>query len=209
MSSATLPPPAALLDDPEELSKYLKTKIRTIPDFPRPGADFWDVSTLLLDYEAFQVTIDAFAKRYKDERITHVVSVESRGFMFGAPVALALKCAFVPVRRARKLPGHIIGIDYTSGYYHGRYEVHDDAIPRGSRVIIIDDLVATGNTLLVTCQLMKQLGAEVVECGCVVSSVSRVRVRDALPASNDLVVLVAQLGCDTDPLPSTRAQGES
>ncbi|CAK4667708.1 unnamed protein product [Aphanomyces euteiches] len=151
----------SLLDDPDELSKYLKTKIRTIPDFPKPGTDFWDVSTLLLDHEAFQITIDAFTKRYKDQNITHVVSCESRG-------------AFVPVRRARKLPGHTIGLDYTSGYYHGRFEVHDDAIPPGSRVVIIDDLVASGNTLLVTCQLMKQLGAEVVECGCVVSSVSRV-----------------------------------
>ncbi|CAK4079598.1 unnamed protein product [Aphanomyces euteiches] len=164
----------SLLDDPDELSKYLKTKIRTIPDFPKPGTDFWDVSTLLLDHEAFQITIDAFTKRYKDQNITHVVSCESRGFIFGAPLALAMKCAFVPVRRARKLPGHTIGLDYTSGYYHGRFEVHDDAIPPGSRVVIVDDLVASGNTLLVTCQLMKQLGAEVVECGCVVSSVSRV-----------------------------------
>ncbi|EQC39206.1 adenine phosphoribosyltransferase [Saprolegnia diclina VS20] len=169
---------AALLADPEALSNYLKTKIRTIPDFPKPGSDFWDVTTLVLDPEAFQITIDAFLQRYKDKGITHVVSCESRGFIFGAPLALALKCAFVPVRRARKLPGHVIGIDYTSGFYHGRFEVHDDAIPKGSRVILIDDLVATGNTLLVTCQLMQQLGAEVVECGCVVSS-SKVHKQDA------------------------------
>ncbi|KDO35643.1 hypothetical protein SPRG_00486 [Saprolegnia parasitica CBS 223.65] len=169
---------AALLADPEALSNYLKTKIRTIPDFPKPGSDFWDVTTLVLDPEAFQITIDAFLQRYKDKGITHVVSCESRGFIFGAPLALALKCAFVPVRRARKLPGHVIGIDYTSGFYHGRFEVHDDAIPKGSRVVLIDDLVATGNTLLVTCQLMQQLGAEVVECGCVVSS-SKVHKQDA------------------------------
>ncbi|OQR98798.1 adenine phosphoribosyltransferase [Achlya hypogyna] len=185
----------ALLEDPEALSNYLKTKIRTIPDFPKPGSDFWDVTTLVLDPEAFQITIDAFVRRYKDKGITHIVSCESRGFIFGAPLALALKCAFVPVRRARKLPGHVIGIDYTSGFYHGRFEVHDESIPHGSRVVLIDDLVATvrtlimsrvtyfepcfqGNTLLVTCQLMQQLGAEVVECGCVVSS-SKVHKQEA------------------------------
>ncbi|OQS05654.1 GDP-mannose 4,6 dehydratase [Thraustotheca clavata] len=156
--------------DTETLSQYLKSKIRTIPDFPKPGSDFWDVTTLLLDPEAFQITINAFVERYKDKNITHIVSCESRGFIFGSPLALALKCAFVPVRRARKLPGHVIGIDYTSGFYHGRFEVHDDGIPPGSRVVVIDDLVATGNTLLVTCQLMQQLGAQVIECGCVVSS---------------------------------------
>ncbi|TMW56601.1 hypothetical protein Poli38472_006611 [Pythium oligandrum] len=159
------------LANEQELATYLREKIRTIPNFPKPGVNFADVTTLLLDPEAFQVAINALKKRYEGMGITHVVSCESRGFIFGAPLALALQVGFVPVRRARRLPGHTVGVDYTSGFYTGRMEMHDDAIPKGSRVVIIDDLVATGNTLQVTCELIQQVGAEVVECGCIINSI--------------------------------------
>lgn len=121
-----------------------------------------------MDPAGFQATIDAFARRYENMEITHVVSCESRGFIFGAPLAMALKCAFVPVRRARRLPGATIGVDYKSGFTTSRLEVHADAIPEGSRVVIIDDMVSTGQTLQVIAQLMQQLQANVIECGCVV-----------------------------------------
>ncbi|ETM47583.1 adenine phosphoribosyltransferase [Phytophthora nicotianae P10297] len=162
-------PPADLTNE-EEVSAYIKEKIRVYSNFPKPGADFSDVTSLLLDPIAFQVAIDALKLRYEDKGITHVVSTESRGFIFGAPLALALEAAFVPVRRTRRLPGDVVGVDYVSGYYSGRMEVHQDAIPNGGRVVIIDDLVASGKTLRVTVELVEKLGGEVVECGCVINS---------------------------------------
>ncbi|KAF4321702.1 hypothetical protein BBO99_00001682 [Phytophthora kernoviae] len=154
----------------KDVSTYIKQKIRVFNNFPKPGAVFSDVTSLLQDPEAFQLVIDALKIRYADQKITHVVSCESRGFIFGAPLALALQASFVPVRRARRLPGDVVGVDYMSGFYTGRLEIHQDAIPSGGRVVIIDDLVASGNTLKVTCELVQQLGGQVVECGCVIDS---------------------------------------
>ncbi|KAG1711170.1 hypothetical protein DVH05_013886 [Phytophthora capsici] len=162
-------PPADLTNE-EEVSAYIKAKIRVYNNFPKPGADFSDVTSLLLDPVAFQVAIDALKLRYVDKGITHVVSTESRGFIFGAPLALALQAAFVPVRRARRLPGDVVGVDYVSGFYRGRMEIHEDAITNGGRVVIIDDLVASGKTLKLTVELVEKLGGEVVECGCVINS---------------------------------------
>ena len=106
-----------------------------------------DVTTLLLNPDGFQATIDAFARRYALQNISHVVACESRGFIFGAPLALALKCSFVPIRRARRLPGPIVGIDYKSGFTAQRLELHTDAIPPHSRVLILDDMVSTVNSI--------------------------------------------------------------
>lgn len=146
-------PPAASSDaapvdvaNEQQVALFLRSRIRVFPNFPRPGLDFSDVTTLLLDPAAFQLAIDALRHRYAGRGITHVVSCESRGFIFGAPLALALQVAFVPVRRARRLPGNTVGVDYTSGFYTGRMEIHDDAIPKGARVVVIDDLVATVST---------------------------------------------------------------
>ncbi|KAG6610240.1 Adenine phosphoribosyltransferase [Phytophthora cinnamomi] len=165
---ATRPP--ADLSNEEEVSAYIKQKIRVFSNFPKPGADFSDVTSLLLDPVAFQAAIEALRLRYAHQQITHVVSCESRGFIFGAPLALALQAAFVPVRRARRLPGDVVGVDYVSGFYTGRMEIHQDAITEGGRVVIIDDLVASGNTLKVTVELVEKLGGKVVECGCVINS---------------------------------------
>jgi adenine phosphoribosyltransferase len=135
----------------EQVAVYLKEKIRVFPNFPKPGLDFSDVTTLLLDPIAFQIAIDALKHRYIERSITHIVSCESRGFIFGAPLALALKVPFVPVRRARRLPGNTVGVDYTSGFYTGRLEIHDDAIEKGARVVIVDDLVATVSFYIMYC----------------------------------------------------------
>lgn len=149
------------LANAQQIATYLRSKIRVFPNFPRPGLDFSDVTTLLLDPTAFQVAIDALKHRYEGQRVTHVVSCESRGFIFGAPLALALQVAFVPVRRARRLPGNTVGVDYTSGFYTGRMEIHDDAIHKGARVVIIDDLVATVRSIelfvLILCMRTKVL----------------------------------------------------
>ncbi|RLN96824.1 hypothetical protein BBJ28_00018481 [Nothophytophthora sp. Chile5] len=135
----------------EEVAAYLKQKIRVFSNFPKPGADFSDVTALLLDPVAFQLAIDALKLRYADQRITHVVSCEARGFIFGAPLALALQVAFVPVRRARRLPGDTVGVDYVSGFCTGRLEIHKDAISSGGRVVIIDDLVASQKRIQTNC----------------------------------------------------------
>uniref|UniRef100_A0AAV1V675 adenine phosphoribosyltransferase n=1 Tax=Peronospora matthiolae TaxID=2874970 RepID=A0AAV1V675_9STRA len=161
--------PVDLAND-EAVSAYIKQKIRVFRNFPNPGANFSDVTSLLLDPVAFQVVIDALKRRYINQRITHVVSCESRGFIFGAPLALALQVAFVPVRRARRLPGDVVGVDYVSGFHTGRMEIHQDAITSGDRVVIVDDLVASGKTLKITVELVEQLGGHVVECGCVIDS---------------------------------------
>ncbi|CEG49370.1 adenine phosphoribosyltransferase [Plasmopara halstedii] len=163
-------PPTDMTNE-EEVSAYIKERICVYNNFPKPGANFSDVTSLLLDPIAFQVAIDALKMRYVDLGITHVVSTESRGFIFGAPLALALQAAFVPVRRARRLPGDVIGVDYVSGYFSGRMEIHCDAIPNGGRVVIIDDLVASGKTLKVTMELVEKLGGVVVECGCVIKTI--------------------------------------
>lgn len=167
--------------DEAQVSAYIKHKIRVFSDFPKPGAKFSDVTSLLQDPAAFQLVIDALAVRYAEQGITHVVSCESRGFIFGAPLALALQAAFVPVRRARRLPGDVVGVDYVSGFHSGRLEIHRDAIPSGGRVVIIDDLVASGNTLKVTCELVEQLGGEVVECGCVINSLRKTNSLQNIP----------------------------
>ncbi|DBA00029.1 TPA: hypothetical protein N0F65_002032 [Lagenidium giganteum] len=170
MTAETTTTPVDVTNE-EAVTAYLREKIRVFNNFPKPGVHFSDVTTLLLDPVAFQVSIDALKHRYASQNITHVVSCESRGFFFGPPLALALKLPFVPIRRARRLPGSTVGVDYTSGFYTGRLEMHDDAVPKGARVVVIDDLVATGNTLKVTCSLIQQVGAEVVECGCVINSI--------------------------------------
>lgn len=136
------PPPVDVANE-QQVASFLRSRIRVFPNFPRPGVDFSDVTTLLLDPVAFQLAIDALRHRYTGRSVTHVVSCESRGFIFGAPLALALQVAFVPVRRARRLPGNTVGVDYTSGFYTGRMEIHEDAIQKGGRVVVIDDLVAT------------------------------------------------------------------
>ena len=102
-----------------------------------------DITTLLSDADGFQATIHAFARRYRPLRLTHIASCESRGFLFGAPLAIALNCGFVPIRRARRLPGPTLGVDYRAGFKMARLEVHQHALPPGSRVVIIDDIIST------------------------------------------------------------------
>ncbi len=117
----------------------LKLKIRTIPDFPKPGIQFRDITTLLADPQAFNDVVERFVKRYQDEQIDLVVGIESRGFIIGAPLALRLGKGFIPVRKEGKLPGPTHGVEYDLEYGTDRVEVHQDAIPPGSRVLMVDD----------------------------------------------------------------------
>ena len=140
----------------------LKQKIRTIPDFPEPGILFRDITTLLSDAEALNEMIERFTEHYRDEKIDLVVGVESRGFIVGAPLAIRLGKGFVPIRKAGKLPGPTHGVDYELEYGKDRVEVHQDAIPEGSRVLLVDDLIATGGTIQGSAKLIKMVGGVIV-----------------------------------------------
>ena len=140
----------------------LKQKIRTIPDFPEPGILFRDITTLLSDAEALNETIERFAEHYKNEKIDVVVGVESRGFIIGTPLAIRMGLGFIPIRKAGKLPGPTHGVDYDLEYGKDRVEVHQDAIPEGSRVLLVDDLIATGGTIEGSARLVKKVGGVIV-----------------------------------------------
>ena len=140
----------------------LKLKIRTIPDYPKPGIQFRDITTLLADPQAFNNVMDRFVKRYQDEQIDLVVGIESRGFILGAPLALRLGKGFIPVRKEGKLPGPTYGVDYDLEYGTDRVEVHKDAIPPGSKVLMVDDLLATGGTIGGSSRLIEKAGGIIV-----------------------------------------------
>jgi adenine phosphoribosyltransferase len=136
--------------------------IRAIPDFPIPGILFRDITPLLKDAAGFKSAIDLFIEKFKDDRIDYVVAIEARGYMFGAPLAYALGAGFVPVRKPGKLPGTKHVESYALEYGTNSLEIHDDAIPAGKRVIVVDDLLATGGTAAATGRLLAKLGAELV-----------------------------------------------
>jgi len=139
----------------------LKTKIRHVPDFPKSGILFYDVTTLLRDAEGFKLAIDALATPHVGKGIDLVVGVESRGFILGAAVADRLGAGFVPVRKVGKLPGRTIRATYELEYGTDSLEMHDDAITAGQRVLIVDDLLATGGTAKATVDLVTQGGGSV------------------------------------------------
>ena len=140
----------------------LKLKIRTIPNFPIPGIQFRDITTLIADPDAFNDVIERFVNHYQDEQIDLVVGIEARGFIIGAPLALRLGKGFIPIRKEGKLPGPTHGLDYELEYGSDRVEVHQDAIPVGSRVLMVDDLLATGVTMGVSSRLIEQVGGIIV-----------------------------------------------
>lgn len=149
-------------------SMSIQAKIRTIPDFPKPGIMFRDVTTLFKDPTGFGELIDVLAKRYVGARIDTVVGIESRGFIVGAPLAVRLGCGFVPLRKPGKLPAATWAQPYELEYGTDELHVHIDAIAEGERVLLIDDLLATGGTMLAGVALMRRAGAEIVECTFVV-----------------------------------------
>ena len=139
----------------------LRALIREVPDFPKPGILFYDITTLLRDPAAFHEVIDRMADAVKDERIETVVGMESRGFIFAAPLADRLGAGFVPVRKLGKLPAETIEVEYDLEYGTATLEIHRDAISAGQRVLIVDDLLATGGTVLGTIELVRRLGGEI------------------------------------------------
>ena len=139
----------------------LKSKIRHVPDFPKPGILFYDITTLLQDPDGLRAAIDSLALPFRDQGIDIVVGIESRGFIFGAAVADRISAGFTPVRKPGKLPSRTVRATYALEYGTDSLEMHDDAIRGGQRVLIVDDLLATGGTAGATTELVKRLGGEV------------------------------------------------
>lgn len=140
----------------------LKEKIRVIDGFPKEGISFKDITTLVADGEAFKESIDRIAEHLKDKNVDVILGPEARGFIFGVPVAYALGVGFVPVRKKGKLPGETVSVDYALEYGVDVLQIHKDAIKKGQRVAIVDDLLATGGTIEAVAKLVEQVGGEVV-----------------------------------------------
>ena len=143
-------------------TQQIERLIRTIPDFPIPGILFRDITPLLKDPAGFQALIDLFVDKYRNGKIDYVVGIEARGYMIGAPLAYELGAGFVPVRKPGKLPGTKFTEEYALEYGTNSLEIHDDAVGHGQRVLIVDDLLATGGTIAATVRLLSKLGADVV-----------------------------------------------
>jgi len=143
----------------------LKTLVRTVPDFPKPGILFYDITTVLKDKAGFATLIDAFAQYYIGKEIDLVLGIEARGFIFGPALAYRLNAGFVPVRKPKKLPAPTAKVTYDLEYGTDSLEIHLDAIQPGQRVVIVDDLLATGGTMEATVKLVRQLGGEIAGLG--------------------------------------------
>jgi adenine phosphoribosyltransferase len=146
----------------------LKALVREVPDFPKPGILFYDITTLLKDAGGFRATIDALSTHYKDTGVDLVLGIEARGFIFAPALAYALKAGFVPVRKPKKLPAARATISYDLEYGQDTLEMHKDAIQPGTRVLIVDDLLATGGTARATAQLVEMMGGKVIGIGIVI-----------------------------------------
>jgi adenine phosphoribosyltransferase len=147
---------------------HLKELIREVPDFPKPGINFYDITTLLKDKQGFKETVDSLSQHYQNTPVDIVVGIEARGYFFAPAMALALGAGFVPVRKPKKLPALVKSIEYDLEYGTDRLEIHSDAIEPGQNVLIIDDVLATGGTASAVSRLVEQLEGNVVGLGFVI-----------------------------------------
>lgn len=143
--------------------EHLKKLIREVPDFPKEGINFYDITTLLQDADGFKQTIDALVDEVKNEKIDTVIGIESRGFIFGTPVAYRLGAGFVPVRKPNKLPWEKVSVSYDLEYGQDTVEMHRDAVGDGQRVLIVDDLLATGGTARAVADLVEKVGGKIAK----------------------------------------------
>ncbi|MFH0971230.1 MAG: adenine phosphoribosyltransferase [Candidatus Micrarchaeota archaeon] len=148
----------------ENTLELIKSSIRTVPNWPKKGVMFRDITTLLKESEMFGKAIELLALRYENCQIDVIAGVEARGFVIGAALANALKRGFVPIRKAGKLPADAVNIEYELEYGRSKIEVHKDAIYPGCKVLLVDDLIATGGTALAACELINKCSGEVFEC---------------------------------------------
>ena len=172
---------------------HIKEKIRTIPDFPKKGIMFRDITTLLKDPIGFRDVIDAFYDRYKNKNIDKILAIESRGFIIGGALANRLGIGFIPARKKDKLPGKTIRVEYELEYGKDSLEIHEDAIEKEDRVLIIDDLIATSGTCNAAIDLVKKLYGNVVECAFIVELVD-LKGREKIESKNVPVFSLVEFG---------------
>ena len=149
-------------------SAYFDQRVRVVPDWPEPGVLFRDITPLLRDGEAFRNLIDTFALRYADARIDAIAGIDARGFIIGAALACRLGCGFIPVRKSGKLPYRTLSESYALEYGTAMLEVHADALQPGAPVLLIDDLLATGGTIIAAAKLLQALGARIIEAATII-----------------------------------------
>ena len=164
MKSTTPPPALNSTNSYREACYYIKSKVRSIPDWPIKGVIFRDITTLLLDPPAFKKICTIFYDRYVNAKIDKIVGIDARGFLFGSVLAYKLDIGMIPIRKNGKLPYNTISESYTLEYGEEVIEIHEDAIQKGERVVIIDDLMATGGTISAAANLVEKLGGEIIEC---------------------------------------------
>ncbi|MBN2015485.1 adenine phosphoribosyltransferase [Candidatus Dojkabacteria bacterium] len=165
----------------KEVVSGLSKKIRRVPDFPKKGIIFWDMTTLFKDSQGLKNTVDAFVEYYKDKNIDCIASIESRGFIIGSVLAYLLGKGFILIRKKGKLPYDTIEESYVKEYGADTIEMHKDGIEKGDKVLIIDDLLATGDTASAACRLVERLGGEIVGCAFIVELIElagRKKLRD-------------------------------
>ena len=166
---------------------FIKKAIRDVPDFPKKGILFRDITTAIKDPVVMKKMIDCIVEAFKDDKIDYVAGIESRGFIFGMPVAYALNCGFVPIRKPNKLPCETYSVEYELEYGKDRIEMHKDAIEKGKRVLVIDDLLATGGTAAAACELVQKAG--VLAGVAFVIELSDLKGRDKLPKDVKVLTL--------------------
>lgn len=174
---------------------YVREHVRQVPDFPKPGILFLDITTATKDAKSMNLIIDFLYEKFKDERVDYVAGIESRGFIFGAPLACRLGAGFVPIRKPNKLPADTIKESYSLEYGTDTIEMHADAINKGDRVLVIDDLLATGGTAVAACNLVKKVGGDVVAATFVIE-LDPLKGREKIEAKG--VKVISMLNYDLD-----------
>lgn len=173
----------------QQVIQDVKDRIRNVPDFPKPGIMFKDITTALKDAETLRKMVDFLCENFNEEKIDYIIGLESRGFIFGVPVAYKLEAGFVPIRKPNKLPAKTISETYVLEYGTDKLEMHEDALQPGDRVLIVDDLLATGGTAAAACNLVTKVGAEIVGCAFVIE-LNDLKGRDKLPKGCKILSMV-------------------
>ncbi|MEI7474439.1 MAG: adenine phosphoribosyltransferase [bacterium] len=171
------------------MPELVKSMIREVPDFPKPGINFKDITTALKEAETFKRIIDFLTAEYKDKGIDYVAGIESRGFMFGAPLAYNIGAGFIVIRKPGKLPAEVESVTYDLEYGSDSIEIHSDAIEVGKKVLIIDDLLATGGTAAAACQLVQKVGGKVESIAFVIE-LDFLNGREKLPQGIEVVSMI-------------------
>ena len=174
---------------------YVRSTVRQVPDFPKPGILFLDITTATKDAKSMNLMIEFLYEKFKEEKVDYVAGIESRGFIFGAPLACRLGAGFVPIRKPNKLPADTVKESYSLEYGTDTIEMHADALKEGDRVLVIDDLLATGGTAVAACNLVKKVGAEPIAAAFIIE-LDPLKGREKIEAGG--VKVVSMLNYDLD-----------